>query len=69
MQAKANEKKLDLLLVDTSDRRISHVLTDHIFDTKKVNGQEATLLYLEMGYDLVVPGNHDLKNSDVVKFT
>jgi hypothetical protein len=42
--------------VDTSDRRISHVLTDHIFDTKKVNGQEATLLYLEMGYDLVVPG-------------
>ncbi|QRW23949.1 hypothetical protein RhiXN_10273 [Rhizoctonia solani] len=69
MRQKAMTKKSDLLLIDTGDRRIGHGLTDHIFDPKKANGQDASLLYYDMGYDLVVPGNHDLRNPAVVDFT
>ncbi|CAE6472157.1 unnamed protein product [Rhizoctonia solani] len=69
MRGRADQRHSDLLLVDTGDRRIGHGLTDHIFNTNKVNGQDASLLYIDMGYDLVVPGNHDLKNPKVVEFT
>ncbi|CCO36773.1 putative protein C1039,02 [Rhizoctonia solani AG-1 IB] len=69
MRNKADKLHSDILLVDTGDRRIGHGLTDHIFNTKKVNGQDASLLYIDMGYDLVVPGNHDLKSASVVDFT
>ncbi|KAJ1300343.1 hypothetical protein OPQ81_005164 [Rhizoctonia solani] len=70
MRAKAEEKGSDILLVDTGDRRIGHGLTDHILDPlKDVNGQNASTLYYAMGYDLVVPGNHDLQNANVIKWT
>ncbi|KAF8703674.1 ser thr protein phosphatase, partial [Rhizoctonia solani] len=41
----------------------------HMREKAKANGQDASLLYYDMGYDLVVPGNHDLRNSAVVDFT
>ncbi|KAJ1300348.1 hypothetical protein OPQ81_005168 [Rhizoctonia solani] len=70
MRDKADERGSDLLLVDTGDRRIGHGLTDHILDpTTDVNGQSVSLLYHDLGYDLVVPGNHDLENPGVVKYT
>ncbi|KAJ1302904.1 hypothetical protein OPQ81_003203 [Rhizoctonia solani] len=70
MRERAEQRGSDILLVDTGDRRIGHGLTDRILDPlKDVNGQNASTLYYAMGYDLVVPGNHDLQNSNVVKWT
>ncbi|KAH7335691.1 Metallo-dependent phosphatase-like protein [Rhizoctonia solani] len=70
MRKEADQRGSDLLLVDTGDRRIGHGLTDHILDpTKSVNGQLASLIYKHVDYDLVIPGNHDLENKNVVQFT
>ncbi|CAE6472173.1 unnamed protein product [Rhizoctonia solani] len=69
MRDKANENGQDLLLVDTGDRRIGHGLTDHILDPiEDINGKSVSVLYHDLGYDLVVPGNHDLQNANVVKY-
>ncbi|CAE6535606.1 unnamed protein product [Rhizoctonia solani] len=70
MRDKAKQRDSDLLLVDTGDRRIGHGLTDHVLNPlKDFNGQTVSTLYLDLGYDLVVPGNHDLANPRVVKWT
>lgn len=69
MRAKAKAKNKDLLLVDTGDRRTGSGLTDKVLSRAGVNGQLVSELYLRMGYDAVVPGNHDLKNDDVVAYT
>ncbi|CAE6463814.1 unnamed protein product [Rhizoctonia solani] len=68
--AYSQKRGSDLLLVDTGDRRIGHGLTDHILDpTTDINGRNVSYMYHTVGYDLVVPGNHDLQNPNVVKFT
>ncbi|KAG8686368.1 hypothetical protein FRC11_009044 [Ceratobasidium sp. 423] len=69
MRGMAKERNSDLLLVDTGDRRIGHGLTDHVLSPKDVNGRTASTLYVDFGYDLVVPGNHDLENPKVVNWT
>ncbi|KDN37136.1 hypothetical protein RSAG8_10345, partial [Rhizoctonia solani AG-8 WAC10335] len=70
MRKIAAERGSDLLLVDTGDRRIGHGLTDHILDPQTdVNGRNVSYMYRTVGYDLVVPGNHDLQNPGVVNFT
>ncbi|CAE6434706.1 unnamed protein product, partial [Rhizoctonia solani] len=68
MRQKADDQNVDLLLVDTGDRRIGHGLTDRLLDPETINGQAVPQLYLDLRYDAIVPGNHDLANSDVVKF-
>ncbi|CAE6403127.1 unnamed protein product [Rhizoctonia solani] len=72
MRKIADRRRSDLLLVDTGDRRIGHGLTDHILDPldpNKGNGKLASLIYKHVNYDLIVPGNHDLENENVVQFT
>ncbi|KAH7335689.1 Metallo-dependent phosphatase-like protein [Rhizoctonia solani] len=68
MRNKAKDKHADLFLVDTGDRRIGHGLTDKLLDPKTVNGQAIVEMYLQLGYDAIVPGNHDLANPHVVEF-
>ncbi|EUC62900.1 ser thr protein phosphatase [Rhizoctonia solani AG-3 Rhs1AP] len=70
MRRMAAERGSDILLVDTGDRRIGHGLTDHILDPlTDINGQNVSYMYRTIRYDLVVPGNHDLQNPNVVNFT
>ncbi|CAE6536484.1 unnamed protein product [Rhizoctonia solani] len=69
MREIAKQRDSDLLLVDTGDRRIGHGLTDGILDPKGVGGRRVSLLYRDIGYDLVVPGNHDLESPKLVKWT
>ncbi|KAB5591845.1 Ser/thr phosphatase family protein [Ceratobasidium theobromae] len=68
MRSIAEKKSADLFLFDTGDRRIGHGLTDKVFKPNTVNGQLVSELYIEMGYDAVVPGNHDLGDPAVVKY-
>ncbi|KDN37134.1 hypothetical protein RSAG8_10343, partial [Rhizoctonia solani AG-8 WAC10335] len=65
----AKKRESDLLLVDTGDRRVGHGFTDHIYDpSDHMDGkEEVSLLYHDVGYDLMVPGNHDLEDRHVVK--
>lgn len=55
MTQSAQEEKRDIFLVDTGDQRVGHGLTD-LIPSGNVNGQFTSQLYLEMGYDALVPG-------------
>ncbi|KAG8705239.1 hypothetical protein FRC11_009213, partial [Ceratobasidium sp. 423] len=60
-------KGKDLLLVDTGDHRLGHGLTDHVVGSgDDAPGKFISYLYHQVGYDLVVPGNHDLQDPRVV---
>jgi len=68
MRERAEKERKELLLVDSGDRRIGHGLTDRLLP-QTVNGQLAFQMYYKMGYDAMVPGNHDLEHAPVVRYT
>ncbi|KAF8598579.1 Metallo-dependent phosphatase [Ceratobasidium sp. AG-I] len=64
---RAKKDGRELLLVDTGDTRIGHGLTDRLLP-QTVNGQFASHMYHQIGYDAMVPGNHDLEHGSVVEY-
>lgn len=64
MKRIAEERNVDLLLVDSGDLHDGSGLTDG-YPLPGVNGHEAMKPFLEIPYDIMAIGNHELYESDV----
>ncbi|KAJ1311134.1 hypothetical protein OPQ81_009635 [Rhizoctonia solani] len=64
MKKLAEEKNVDLLLVDSGDLHDGSGLTDG-YPKGGINGQEAIKSFLKAPYDVMAIGNHELYVSDV----
>ncbi|KAJ5286623.1 hypothetical protein N7478_002309 [Penicillium angulare] len=61
MRDKADQKKLDLILIDTGDLHDGNGLSD----ATSPNGEVTNPIFENIDYDILTPGNHELIAADV----